>query len=67
MTKHYPRSNHNHNQQQEQKQQHREKGWYCKEHDKKYLCDICGYENNKQGEVKYYFVSGSSNSGGSKT
>ncbi|HYZ60255.1 MAG TPA: hypothetical protein VE544_11415 [Nitrososphaeraceae archaeon] len=60
MTKHYPRPrSHYHNQQQHQEQkheQHRDRGWYCKEHDTKYLCDICGYENNKQGEVKYYFV-----------
>ncbi|MGH9953259.1 MAG: hypothetical protein ACRD5J_16700 [Nitrososphaeraceae archaeon] len=46
--------------QQEQKQRNDwDKGWYCKEHDIKYLCDICGYDsvhNNKQKEMKYYFV-----------
>ncbi|MGH9953283.1 MAG: hypothetical protein ACRD5J_16825 [Nitrososphaeraceae archaeon] len=42
MTKHYPRSN---NRQQQKQQQHREKGWYCKEHDTKYLFDICGYDS----------------------
>ena len=59
MTKHYPRSNHRRQQQEQQKQeeQHRERGWYCKEHDTKYLCNICRYENSKLGEVKYYFVS----------
>lgn len=62
MTKHYPRSHQE--QKQEQEQQQKERGWSCKEHDTKYLCDACGYENNKQGEVKYYFVSGNS---GSKT
>lgn len=54
MTRHYPRSHYDEQQQQEQQQ--KERGWYCKEHDVKYLCEICGHENNKIGEVKYYFV-----------
>jgi hypothetical protein len=63
MTKHYPRShNQQHRQKQEQEQQqrqHRVTGWYCKERDTKYLCDICGYDsvrNNKRIGMKYYFV-----------
>ncbi|HZD35655.1 MAG TPA: hypothetical protein VE130_10655 [Nitrososphaeraceae archaeon] len=60
MTKHYPRS-HYQEQRQEQRQ-HKDKGWYCKEHNTKYLCGVCGYDNNnkqRRGEVKkYYFVGG---------
>ena len=60
MTKHYPRSHHQQPQQQKQEQEQgkRSKGWYCKAHEVKYLCDVCGYENNKERETKYYFVSG---------
>lgn len=39
MTKHHPRSRH-HDQQEDQKekrQQNKDRGWYCKEHDVKYL------------------------------
>jgi len=60
MIKHHPRPRHYHVQQENQKQQQKkDRGWYCKEHDIKYLCDICGYDsihNNKRKEMKYYFV-----------
>jgi hypothetical protein len=60
VAKHYPRS---HYYQQEHEEQSKGKGWYCKEHDTKYLCEICGYDSSsgvlhKQKEEKYYFVSG---------
>jgi hypothetical protein len=60
LTKHYPRPRHSkqHQEDQPQSQQQMGRGWYCKEHDIKYLCDICGHDNNRRGEVKYYFVSG---------
>jgi hypothetical protein len=68
MTRHYPRSHPRYKQEQERQQQQqkreeqhqkKERGWYCKEHDMKYLCDICGYDsvhNNKQKKEKYYFI-----------
>jgi hypothetical protein len=59
MIKHHPRPRHY--EQQRDQQQQKDRGWYCKEHDTKYLCDICGYDknvHNKQKEMKYYFVSG---------
>jgi hypothetical protein len=45
---------------QNQQQEQQTKGWYCKEHNTKYLCDICKYEDthSKRKETKYYFVSG---------
>jgi hypothetical protein len=61
MTKHYPKSRTIINQQQQQQQeQHnpKDKGWYCLAHSVRWLCDICGNENKKIGEVKYYFVDG---------
>ena len=60
MTRHRPRQ-HEQQHQQENQQQQKDRGWYCKEHDVKYLCDICGYDsvrNNKRKEMKYYFVNG---------
>lgn len=44
----------------QQEQQQKDRGWYCKEHDAKYLCEICGYDSlyNRQKEIKYYFVGG---------
>jgi hypothetical protein len=57
MTKHYPRRSH-FKQRQEEQEQPKEKGWYCKQHNQKYLCDICLYENGEQKETKYYFVNG---------
>lgn len=57
MTKHYLRP-HQKQQQCQEQEQHKERGRHCKEHNTKYLCSICGHENSKQGEVKYYFVSG---------
>jgi hypothetical protein len=38
--------------------QPKEKGWYCLTHSERWLCDICGNENKKLGEVKYHFVTG---------
>ncbi len=61
MTKHYPKPRTTiTNKQPEQQEQPRpnEKGWYCIAHSTRWLCDICGNENKKIGEVKYYFVSG---------
>ena len=61
MTKHYPRPSRREQQQEDQRksQKQMDRGWYCKEHDIKYLCDICGYDSlHKQKEMKYYFVSG---------
>jgi hypothetical protein len=58
MTKHYPRPSHHKQKEQQQQEQPRERGWYCKEHNTKYLCDICGYDNSKQKEMKYYFING---------
>ncbi|MGC2307334.1 MAG: hypothetical protein WA461_02945 [Nitrososphaeraceae archaeon] len=43
---------------QQPQQQPKEKGWYCLAHSVLWLCDICGSENKKIGEIKYYFVSG---------
>jgi hypothetical protein len=61
MTKHYPKSRTTINQQQHQEQYNpKEKGWYCLAHSVRWLCDICGNENKKIGEIKYYFVSGMS-------
>jgi hypothetical protein len=40
------------------KKQPKEKGWYCLAHSVRWLCDICGNENKKLGEVKYQFVTG---------
>lgn len=58
MTRH-EKQQHKQRRQQQKQQEQKDKGWYCKEHDVKYLCDICGYENvHKQKEMKYYFVSG---------
>lgn len=55
MTKYYPRSHYD----EQQQEQRKDRGWYCKEHDARHPCDICGYENiHKQKEPKYYFVSG---------
>lgn len=63
MTKHYSRSHPRFKQElerQKQAQQRKDRGWYCKEHDTKYLCDICGHDSSvhKQRDRKYYFVSG---------
>jgi hypothetical protein len=57
MTKHYPKSRTTINQQLGRPNP-KEKGWYCLAHSVRWLCDTCGNENKKIGEVKYYFVSG---------
>jgi hypothetical protein len=62
MTRHYPRPPHHEHQQQNQQHQYKERGWYCKEHGIKYLCNTCGYDSvhnsNRHKEMKYYFVGG---------
>jgi hypothetical protein len=59
MTKHHPKSRTTINEEQEQEQpKYKEKGWYCMAHSVRWLCDICGNENKKLGEVKYHFVTG---------
>jgi hypothetical protein len=56
MTKHHPKPRIAIKQQPQQ--QPTGKGWYCLAHSVRWLCDICGNENKKIGEIKYYFVSG---------
>jgi hypothetical protein len=59
MTKHHPKSRTTIYEQHEQEQSKpKEKGWYCMAHSVRWLCDICGNENKKLGEVKYHFVTG---------
>jgi hypothetical protein len=57
MARHYPKSRLQGQQEREQEQP-KEKGWYCVSHSVKFLCEICGYDINKKGEAKYYFISG---------
>ena len=58
MTKHHPKSRTTINEQQQEQHKPKEKGWYCMAHSVRWLCDICGNENKKLGEVKYHFVTG---------
>lgn len=58
MTRHHPSNRHVRRQKQPWNQQppEKKKGWYCKKHDAKYLCNICGDDNKHDNDKKYYFI-----------
>jgi hypothetical protein len=59
MTKHHPKFRTTINEQREQPKP-QDKGWYCVAHSLRWPCNICGHENKKIREIKYYFDSGPS-------